>query len=423
MNRELLQQVRAIDPVSDTDRVVDVLVAEGVIEAIAPELDNLPPDTEIRDARGKILAPGLVDLYSTGGEPGFEERETFESLARSATAGGVTRLTLLPHLHPPLDNPSVLSGLQQLIPPDAPLSWQFWGSLTVGAAGEQMAELAELAAAGAIGFTDGKPLDNLMLVRRLLEYAQPLGKPIALWARDRALVGSGVMREGADSIQLGLPGDPAISETVALSAILECVAATGTAVHLMRVSTEAGVSAIRGAKERGLPVTASTSWMHLLLDTRAIGSYDPNLRLDPPLGNPSDRRALVEGVRSGIIDAIAIDHAPYTYEEKTVAFAEAPPGAIGLELALPLLWQQLVNSGEVSALTLWRSLSTRPAECLHQSPSSLQAGQTAEMTLFDPEQTWTVSETTLESRSRNTPWLHRQLTGRVLRVWGDRDRG
>ncbi len=280
-----------------------------------------------------------------------------------------------------------------------------------------MAELAELAKAGVAGFADGLPVQNLALLRRLLEYLKPLGLPVALWPSHRDLASTGVMREGPDSIRFGLPGNPAISETAALAALLEVVEATGTPVHVMRVSTARGVALIQDAKQRGLPVTASTTWLHLLLDTQAIISYNTSLRLSPPLGNPEDREALRRGVRLGVLDAVAIDHTPYTYEEKTVAFGEAPAGAIGLELALPLLWQSLVETGEWTALELWRVLSSGPASCLKQKPASLAAGQSAEITLFDPQLSWRVEAETLQTRSANTYWLGQQLSGRVVQTW------
>lgn len=293
---------------------------------------------------------------------------------------------------------------------------QFWGALTLGVEGQQMAELGELAAE-VVGFADGHPLEKMGLLRRLLEYVKPLGKPVALVPANRQLRGSGVMREGAASMRFGLPGDPAFSESAAIAALLELVAAIETPVHLMRVSTRRGVELIAEAKARGLPVTASTTWMHLLFDADALESYDPNLRLEPPLGNPADREALVEGVKQGAIDAIAVDHAPYTYEEKTLAFAEAPPGAIGLELALPLLWQRFVETGEWSALTLWRALSAGPQLCLHQEPKGFIPGQPAELVLFDPQKTWTVDKNTLKSHGTNTPWFEKELAGRVVRIW------
>ena len=433
MTSELLQQVRVIDPVSGSDRSSsDVLIADGVIKAVAQQISDYPADTQIKDCRGLVLGPGLVDLYSHSGEPGFEERETLATLFAAATAGGFTRLNILPDTTPPLDNPAGLAKLQQ--------QWQqvrgteafltgltgltqlpqlsFWGAITLGVQGQQMTELAELAAtSGVVGFADGQPVENLALLRRVLEYVKPLGKQVALYPCNRELAGNGVMREGSYSIRFGLPGNPAIAQTTALASILELVAAIGTPVHIMRVSTARGVELIQAAKARGLPITASTTWMHLLLDTRAISSYNTSLQIEPPLGNPEDLVALRQGLRAGILDAIAIDHSPYAYEEKTVAFESAPPGAIGLELALPLLWQHLVEEKEFSALELWRCLSTRPTECLQHTPKPIAPGEPANLTLFSPQQPWTVENQTLQSRSNNTPWLGQELSGRVVKTW------
>ncbi|HCF28650.1 MAG TPA: dihydroorotase [Cyanobacteria bacterium UBA11049] len=445
MTSELLKQVRVIDPVSGSDRSSwDVLIADGVIKAVAQQISDYSADTQIKDCRGLVLGPGLVDLYSHSGEPGFEERETLATLFAAATAGGFTRLNILPDTTPPLDNPAGLVRLQQkgleargwglgrerdkkdklnkeetawVSPPFLP-QLSFWGAITQGVQGQQMTELAELAAtSGVIGFADGQPLENLALLRRVLEYLKPLGKPLALYPCSRELVGNGVMREGSYSIRFGLPGNPAIAQTTALASILELVAAIGTPVHIMRVSTARSVELIQAAKARGLPITASTTWMHLLLDTRAVSSYNTSLRIEPPLGNPKDLVALRQGLRVGILDAIAIDHSPYAYEEKTVAFAEAPAGAIGLELALPLLWQHLVEESDFSALELWRCLSTRASECLQHTPKPIAPGEPANLTLFSPQQPWTVEKQTLQSLSTNTPWLGQQVNGRVVKTW------
>ncbi|MBD2251620.1 dihydroorotase [Nostoc parmelioides] len=434
MTTELLQQVRVIDPVSGIDNITDVLIADGVIQAIAPNIPNTSPDTQIRDCRGLVLGPGLVDLYSHSGEPGFEERETLASFLQAAAAGGFTKVSILPDTSPAIDNPALVAQLQKrrqgaggreqgsnsapLHPcTPAPLL-HLWGAMTLDVAGKQMTELADLAAAGVVGFTDGLPLDNLSLVRRLLEYVQPLGKPVAFWPCDRQLSANGVMREGADALRFGLPPIPASAETTAIASLLELVAATGnTQVHIMRVSTARSVELIAAAKAKGLPITASTTWLHLLLDTKAVKGYNTSLHLDPPLGNASDVKALRQGVRTGVIDAIAIDHAPYTYEEKVQAFAEAPPGAIGFELALPLLWQNLVETGELTALELWQALSTRPAQCIQQKVSAFAPHHQAELTLFDPHKTWKVEKNNLHTLSSNTSWLGQELRGRVIQTW------
>ncbi|MBJ7296902.1 MAG: dihydroorotase [Dolichospermum sp.] len=418
MTKELLKQVRVIDPVQKTDTVTDVLIIDGYIQEIVPQITDFSADTSIRDCQGLILGAGLVDLYSHSGEPGFEERETLSSLLQAAAAGGFTRVGVLPDTSPPIDKPALVTHLQQQRDREKPCPHlHIWGAITLDLAGKQLTEVADLATAGVVGFTDAKPWDNLGIVRRVLEYLQPFGKPVAFWPCDRHLAANGRMREGAEALRIGLPPIPASAETTAIAALLELVADIGTPVHIMRVSTARSVELIAQAKAQGVPVTASTTWMHVLLDTTAIRSYHTSLHLDPPLGNHQDMLCLREAVRTGVIDAIAIDHAPYTYEEKVQAFAESPPGAIGLELALPLLWQNLVATGEFTALELWRVLSHQPAACLQQEVKAIQPGEKAELTLFNPLQIWQVNKANLQTLSYNTPWFGQEVTGRVVQVW------
>ncbi|MBV6627806.1 MAG: dihydroorotase [Rivularia sp. (in: Bacteria)] len=422
MTTELLQQVRVINPVTNTDLVADVLIEDGYIKSVADKISEIPKNTSTRDCKSLVLGPGLVDLYSHSGEPGFEERETFTSMMKAAAAGGFTRISILPDTSPSVDNPAVVAQLKQLYQQANSNSsclplLNIWGAITKDVKGEKMTELADLKNAGIIGFADGDALSNLALVRRVLEYLQPLRKTAAFWCCDRNISADGIMREGANSIQWGLPGNPVTSETSAIAALLELVSNTFTPTHIMRVSTARSVELIEDAKAKGLPITASTTWMHLLLDTSALKSYHTGLRLEPPLGNPEDMMALRRGVKEGILEAIAVDHSPFTYEEKTVAFAQAPPGAIGLELALPLLWQNLVETGEFSALELWKALSTNPAECLKQSQSQIAAGEKAELTLFNPQETWKAESKNLHSLSSNTFWLGAELKGKVVGIW------
>ncbi len=415
---ELLQQVRVINPGLETDQIADVLIADGKIQAVATQISDISADTQIKDCRGLILGTGLVDLYSHSSEPGFEERETLSSLLEGAAAGGFTRVNILPDTSPVIDHPAIVAQLQQKAGTMGNIPHvHVWGAMTLDLAGKQLTELADLATAGVVGFTDGKPWENLGFVRRVLEYLQPFGKPVAFWPCDRLLSANGVMREGTEALRLGLPPIPASAETSAIASLLELVAATGTPVHIMRVSTARSVELIASAKAAGLPITASTTWMHLLLDTTAIKSYNTSLHLDPPLGNASDVEALRAGVKAGVIDAIAIDHAAYSYEEKVQAFAESPPGAIGFELALPLLWQNLVETGKFTALELWQALSTEPARCLQQQPSTITPEQKAELTLFNPQEIWKVEKKNLCTLSHNTPWLGQEIKGRVMQIW------
>ncbi|MGF1518506.1 MAG: dihydroorotase [Nodosilinea sp.] len=419
---QLIQQVRVLDAVAQTDQVADVLVRDGLVVEMASSLTVIPASAEMIDGQGKILIPGLVDLYSQSGEPGHESRETLETLLAAGQAGGFTRLGILPTTAPVIDNPAMVEKLLARRGAIAQANFAMphlypWGALTRDAQGQQMTELAELAESPIVGFADGRAIQNPLLVQRLLQYLQPLGKPVALWSCDRTLRDSGVAREGPFSLIYGLVGDPASSETAALAALLECVAEVGTPVHLMRISTARGVELVRQAKERGLPVTASTTWMHLLFSAQDLHSYDPNLRLSPPLGNPEDRAALIAGVKAGVVDAIAIDHTPHTYEDKTVGFPSALPGAIGLELAWAILWDTFVAQGDWSPLALVQALSPNPARCWGQTPPTIQPQQPAEMVLFDPAATWSVTPATLHSLSANTPWLGQDIRGRVVRTW------
>ncbi len=411
MSSWLFRQVRLLDPAAGLDLLTDALVVDGKIVQAADHLAECPADASEQDGRERILAPGLVDLYSHSNELGAEEQETLLSLLQSAQAGGFVEVGILPNTQPPIDNSAIVSKLQDLYQQAAAQlvaapRLHIWGAVTQGCRGEQLADLHDLASSAVVGFTDGRALQNSQLLHRLLEYLQPYSQPLMLWSLDRQLAGSGVARQGAAALRLGLTSSPASSEATAVATIVELVAAIGTPVHLMRISTERSVQLIAAAKQAGLPITASTTWLHLLGDTETLASYDPNWRLDPPLGNSSDRRALTQAIASGIIDAIAIDHHAHAYEDKKVAFGAAPVGSIGLQLALPILWEQLVQSGQLTALQLWSALSTKPAQCWRQPLPT-------DMILFDPTTTWVVNETNLMSRSHNTPWLGQTIAGRV----------
>ncbi|MEL6938516.1 MAG: dihydroorotase [Cyanobacteria bacterium J06598_1] len=419
---ELIKQaflVTAAAELVDAEGRGDVLIEEGQIVAIAPSINDRPPETAILDASGQFLGPGLIDLYSQSGEPGHEPRETRDSLRAAAAAGGFTRVGLLPNTNIVTDSVEAIAAIQkgntsslpQLLP---------WCAITLGTQGEQLSELGELAEAGALGFTDGVPIANTALLRRLLEYARPLQKTLALWPCDLQVAGGGVAREGADALRLGLVGVSAIAETTAIATLLEYIVEVPARVHIMRVSTARGVELIRQAKARNLPVTASVAWHHLLFDTQDLETYNPSLRHSPPLGRPADRQALIEGVAEGVIDAIAIDHSPYTYEEKTVSFDAAPPGAIGLELALPILWQTFVETRQWSALRLWECLCDRPAKCLNLTPGKLEINVPAELTLFDPRARWNVTAQNLKSLAYNTPWAGKTIQGKVSKLWAPR---
>ena len=414
----LLKQIRIIDPAEERDFIADVLIADGKIKTKEAQIDNYSADTKIIDAQHLILGTGLIDLYSHSGEPGYEARETLFSLAASGAAGGFTEIAVLPDTLPRIDNHETLTALQQKASQlqnntSQPLAkLNFWTTLTSDTETKRMNELAELSDR-AIGFTEQIDFSDLPLFKQALEYSKFLQKPLAIDVSQNQLTNGGSIREGIESIRYGLVGNPAYGEAAAIAAILEIVASIGTPIHLMRVSTARGVELIAEAKKRGVPVTASTTWMHLLFSTQDGVTYNSNLRLEPPLGNPNDLKALQQGIREGIIDAIAVDHQAYTYEEKTVPFAIAPPGVIGLELALPILWQKLVTTKVLSAIQLWQALSLKPRYCLGQEAIAINS-DLADLILFDTTKTWQINNRNLHSLGANTPWWQQKATGKVI---------
>ena len=421
MNEEstiLLRQVRIVDPVAKRDFIADVLIMNGRVCTIETQITNYTQDAKIIDGTDLILGTGLVDLYSHSGEPGNEARETLFSLAASAAAGGFVEVGILPDTIPRIDNYETLTALQQKVNRlsencDRPLArLNFWTTLTSDRSSKQMNELVEIGDRN-IGFTEQIAFTDLSLFKQTLEYLQPLQKPIAIDVSQNQLTNSGFIREGTDSIRYGLVGNPAYSEASAIAAIIEIIANFKIPVHIMRVSTARGVELIADAKKRGVSITASTTWMHLLLSTKDLLDYNPNLRLEPPLGTSKDLQALRQGIKTGVIDAIAIDHQAYTYEEKTVPFGLAPPGAIGLQLALPLLWQNLVMTNILSAIELWQALSLKPLLCL-QKPLLKINSSISDLILFDTKKNWRINKQNMHSLSANTIWWNREIEGKTI---------
>ena len=402
-----------MDPLTQRDQLGDVLIRDRTIQALAPSLEPTGDNIQEIDGQGCVLGPGLVDLYSQTGEPGHESRETLNQLLQASAQGGFTHLGLLPNTIPAVDNPAQV--MQRLAHREASQPQILpWGAITLAAQGEKLADLIELSAAGVVGFCDGRPLDNHQIVQRLLEYVQISPLPLALWPCDSS---QGSCRDGVDAIRLGLLSLASTSETRPLTALLEEVAISRCAVHVMRVSTARSVELIRDAKARGLPVTASVTWLHLLFSTADLDSYAPSLRLNPPVGTPADREALIAGLEDGTLDAIAVDHCAYTYEEKAVPFGIAPAGAIGLQLVLPVLWQNFISTNRWTPLQLWSYLSLNPSKCLGIPPPTVQPNALANLILFDPDHRWQAVGDSLGSDPINTPYGNQNVKGQVRHIW------
>jgi len=367
----------------------------------------------VLDAAGCIVCPGLVDLAARLREPGFEYKATLESELAAAAAGGVTSLSCPPDTDPPLDEP----GLVEMLKHRARLIGQAHvfpvGALTVGLQGTTLTEMGELAEAGCVAFSQADvPLHDTLMLLRALQYAGTFGHRVWLRPQDHYLAFGGVAHDGEVATRLGLPAIPVAAETIALSKIFGLVRETGVGVHVCRLSSAEGVAMVRRAKEERLPITCDVGVHHLHLCDVDIGWFDAQANLMPPLRGTRDRDALRRAAIDGTIDAICSDHAPVDDDGKQVPFAEAEPGATGLELLLPLTlkWASELEVPLVDALA---RITTRPAGILGAAPPSLAKGGTADVCVFDPAAAWTVGAEALRSQGKNTPFLGLELTGQV----------
>jgi dihydroorotase len=414
----LIKNGRVIDPASNFDQIADVAIAAGRIIAIGKVAGEFNPNKTI-DATGCIVAPGLVDLAARLREPGHEHEGMLESEMAAAVAGGVTSLVCPPDTDPVLDEP----GLVEMLKFRAEKLHQArvfpLGALTRSLQGEILTEMAELTEAGCVGFSQAEvPLVNTQVLQRALQYASTYNYTV--WLRPQELwLGKGVAASGALATRLGLSGVPVAAETIALHTIFELVRATGARVHLCRISSAKGVALVRQAKDEGLPVTCDISINSLHLTDADIGYFDSRMRLNPPLRQQRDRDALREGLADGTIDALASDHTPVDEDAKTLPFAEAEPGATGLELllSLALKWGQESGCGLTRALAV---LTSEPARVLGTALGTLQAsagqlveGGVADVCVFDPQAAWTVQPDALRSQGKHTPFSGYELPGRV----------
>ncbi len=415
----LVKGGRVVDPASGLDRVADLRVRDGRIAAIAPDLAPEAGET-VLDARGRVVAPGFVDLHCHLGEPGHEDRETLATGTRAAAAGGFTTVCCMGDTVPPLDSGAEVAALLARAATTAVVRVQPIGCVTRGRDGAELAELGELAEAGAVAFSDdARPVRNGRLLRHALAYSAMLGRPVVEHAVDPELAAGGVAHEGRVATWLGLPGVPAAAEESAVARAISLVRLTGGRLHLAHLSTAGAVTLLRAARAEGLPVTAEVSPLHLLLteDVVAAGPrglpYDTSTRLDPPLRSAADAAALRAALEDGTIDAVATDHRPQRAVDKACEYADARPGASSLETALGAL-MELVAAGELSFTTAVRALTVGPATAFGLDAGRLAVGGPADLVVFDPSATWTVDPARFYSRGKSTPLAGRSLRGRVL---------
>jgi dihydroorotase len=414
----LLANARIIDPSRDLDFPGDLLIADGAIREAKRGIGaaGVPEGTEVIECRGKIVAPGLIDMRAFVGEPGAEHRETIASASQAAAAGGVTTIVCQPDTSPPIDDPTMVDYVQRRARDTGVVHVQPMAALTKGLKGEEMTEIGLLKAAGAVAFTDGtRSVVNAQVMRRALIYARDFDVLIVHHTEDPNLVGEGVMNEGEFAARLGLTGVPNAAETIMLERDLRLVGLTEGRYHAASITCRESLDVLRRAKEAGLAVTASASINHLTLNEIDVGSYRTFFKLSPPLRAEDDRRALVQAVAEGLIDTVMSDHNPQDVEVKRLPFAEAAAGAIGIETVLPAALR-LVHNGELTLIKLFKALSTTPAALLGLPGGTLRPGAPGDVVEIDTELPWVLDRDDLKSKCRNTPFDEARLQGRAVRT-------
>ena len=401
------------------DRVADVVLGrDGRVHAVGTDLDG--NGATVLDAAGCIVAPGLVDLHTHLREPGREEAETVETGSRAAALGGFTALVAMPNTDPALDSAAAVREVLDL-GKAALADIHVAGAITIGRRGEQLAPIGEMADLGVRIFTDdGRGVQDDRLMRRALEYASGIGVTLAQHCEVESLSEGGHMNEGAWSSRLGIPGVPAEAEELMVMRDIALARLTGGRVHFQHLSTAGSVELVRRAKASGMPVTAEACPHHFTLTDAEVASYDPLFKVNPPLRTETDIAAIKEGLTDGTIDAIATDHAPHTQEVKEAPFDEAPCGMLGLETALALALTELdLPIERVLALMSWQPAAIAGLTDTNGGP--IEEGSPGNLVVIDPEANWVVDPFRLASRSRNTPYAGRSLTGRVRHtiLWGE----
>jgi dihydroorotase len=409
----LIKGGRVVDPEAGVDGVQDVLIKNGEIAAVGSSLAQ-PTGTRAVDANGMLVLPGFVDLHTHFRTPGREDEEDLATVSAAAAAGGYVAAFGMANTEPVVDNAALLRGLARQAGEEALVPLGFYAAVTRGLEGRQLTEMGELGEAGAVGFSDdGRSLPTAAVTRRALQYAKVSGRFVAVHAEDESLAAGGQIHEGPVSARLGLAGIPSIAESLDVSRTLVIAGYEAGSVHLCHVSTDAALHVIAAAKEAGVRVTAEVTPHHLLLVDEKVASLDPNLKMNPPLRAESDRLALVEALKSGVLDCVATDHAPHALEEKDAPFEEAPFGCVGLETAFVVLYAELVEKGLLDLATLVDRMSSAPARIAGLPAPSVAAGAVADLCVVDPAKVWKVTPRSLQSRSCNSPWLGEELTGKV----------
>ena len=401
------------DPAISLDRTADLLIEDGRVAGIGP---GLPHGEETIDGDGLLLMPGFIDIHVHLRDPGETYKEDLQSGVQAAISGGFTDVCAMPNTRPPVDGPTVLADILSRAA-QLPVKVHQLAAITQGQDGEQLAPMASLQALGAVGFSDdGKGVRSSALMRLAMQYARPLGAVLATHAEDPELSRGGLMHEGAVSYRLGLPGQPRSAETAMVARDLEILRETGGRLHICHISARETVALVRRAKAEGLQVTCEVTPHHLLLTDEDVERLGALGKMNPPLRTAEDREALREGLRDGTIDAIATDHAPHAPQEKARGIFHAPFGVTGLEAAVPAVYGALVQTGDLPLARFVDAFTDAARRVYGLAAPRIRVGDLARFTLFDPCCSWELTEKDLRSRSRNSAFLGRTLSGRPFGI-------
>jgi len=418
MSELLIQNGHIIDPSQGLDETGSLLIRNGQISWLGLGKSSPPqPDFDVINAEGLIVCPGFIDLHCHLREPGYEEKETIASGSRAAARGGFTTICCMPNTNPPLDNQAAIDYVKLVATKEGVVRILPIGCISRGRKGKELAEMAELAQAGAIAFSDdGQPVRSSRLLRQAMEYSLAFGRPIIDHCQDAELSQGGLMNEGIIATRLGLSGIPAAAEEVAIARDLALAELTGARLHVAHVSSQGSVELIRRAKEKGIRVTAEATPHHLTLTEEKVIGYDTNAKVNPPLRTQQDIKALICGLNDGVIDIIATDHAPHTENDKRCEFARAPFGISGFETALGSL-MNLVHEGKLSLRLLIAKLTSEPAKITgnrYGKLGTLEVGAPADVTILNPGLEWVVDTKDFVSKGKNTPLDGERLKGKVM---------
>ena len=414
MTKLLIKNGRYINPKTNTDEKLDLLIQDGKVSELKKEI-NLTNGAQIIDAKNFWITPGLIDIHCHLRDPGYPEEETIESGTRAASAGGFTSICPMANTLPPIDTAALVEYVNKTNQKYGVINIFQIAAVSKGLLQEELTCQEELKASGAVAFSDdGKPFENLRLLRQALEYANMLDMNIISHPEDVQLSTGGIVHEGHYSIELGIPGIPSCSEAVAIAREIEVARQAKGKLHFAHLSTKEGVELIKKAKSQKLKITAEVTPHHLVLTDEDIQDFNTNKKVNPPLCSKEDRDALIDGVLNGTIEVFATDHAPHTFEEKSISLQDAPFGITGFETALPLYLETFYHTKKLSPVNFIKMLTLNPARILNIPRGSISVGDIADITIIDPDFSWTYNVSQSFSKSRNTPFHRRKLKGKAL---------